>query len=109
MELMNFATNTLWFEIAVITGIFALGHIFFGHFEVHTAKWKKVLKIVVFTALACTLSAVFGRIWFFVFLGTLFSIVALIHAWWLPKNGINGLTAEPKEKYYALRDWQLEK
>jgi hypothetical protein len=106
---MNFATNTLWFEIAVITGIFAFGPIFFGHFETHTPKWKKVLKIIIFTTLACTISAFFGRVWFFVLLGVLSGMVVLIHAWWLPKNGVNGLTAEPKDKYYALRGWQVEK
>src|SRR5262245_20674485 len=25
-----------------------------------------------------------------------------VHAWWLPRHGINGWTGEPKEKYYAL-------
>jgi VanZ family protein len=105
---MNFSMNTLWFEITVITSIFSFGQIFFGHFEAYTPQWKRVLKIVMFVALACTISATFGRIWFFALLGVLLSAVMLIHAWWLPKNGINGLTAEPKEKYYALRGWQLK-
>ncbi len=105
---MNFATSTLWFEIAVITGIFAFGQIFFGHFEKYAPKWKKVLKVVMFIALACVISALFGRIWFFVLLAVLGAAVIVIHAWWLPKKGINGLTAEPKEKYYALRGWQLK-
>jgi hypothetical protein len=105
---MNFATNSLWFEVAIIASIFAFGYIFFGHFEVFTAKWKKVLKIIVFTVLACTVSGLFGRLWFFIMLGVLSSLVIVIHGWWLPKNGINGLTAEPKEKYYALRGWQTK-
>jgi len=25
-----------------------------------------------------------------------------VHAWWLPSHGINGLTGEPKAKYYEL-------
>ena len=33
--------------------------------------------------------------------------VLIIHGWWLPTKGINGLTGEPKEKYYALRGWTL--
>jgi hypothetical protein len=105
---MNFAADSLWFEVAIIASIFAFGHIFFGHFEVFTARWKKVLKIVVFTALACAISSLFGRSWFFVMLGVLSSLVLVIHAWWLPKHGINGLTAEPKEKYYALRGRQIK-
>jgi hypothetical protein len=30
----------------------------------------------------------------------------LTKAWWLPKHGINGLTGEPKDKYYELRGWK---
>jgi len=30
----------------------------------------------------------------------------VFHLWWLPHHyGINGLTAEPKEKYYEFRGW----
>jgi hypothetical protein len=108
VEFITLVTNTLWFEIAVVTSIYALGQIFFAQFANHTAKWKRVLKIIIFTALACGVSAVLGRGWFFTLLGCLSLAVIVIHAWWLPKNGINGLTAEPKEKYYALRGWQLK-
>jgi hypothetical protein len=108
VELVNFSINTLWFEIAVITGIFAFGQIFFAQFAVDTPKWRKVLKVVLFITLACVLSAVFGRIWFFMLLAILFLAFIVTHGWWLPKHGINGLTAEPKEKYYALRGWPLK-
>jgi hypothetical protein len=30
----------------------------------------------------------------------------VIHGWWLPKQGIHPLTAEPKERYYKLRGWK---
>lgn len=101
-------TNTLWFEIALISGIFAVGQIYFAHFEIHTAKWKRLLKIVLFLGLSCTISVGFGRLWFFVFLALLIIFFGLIHMWWLPKNGINGWTSEPKEKYYAFRGWNLK-
>ena len=29
------ATNSLWFETAIVLGIFAVGNILFGHFEQH--------------------------------------------------------------------------
>ena len=100
--------NTLWFEIAVITSIFAVGHIYFAHFEIKTPKWKKLLKMILFLVLSCTISIRFGRSWFFVFLALLFAFVGFVHIWWLPKNGINGWTAEPKDKYYAFRGWKLQ-
>ena len=31
----------------------------------------------------------------------------IIHGWWLPRNGINGWTGEPKARYYELRGWPL--
>ena len=30
----------------------------------------------------------------------------VIHAWWLPRKGINGWTGEAKEGEYALRGWK---
>jgi uncharacterized membrane protein len=103
-----FNTNTVWFEIALITSIFAIGQIFFAHFEIKTPKWKKLLKILFFIAFSCTISVSFGRLWFFVLLVFLTAFVSFIHIWWLPKHGINGWTAEPREKYYAFRGWKLK-
>jgi hypothetical protein len=30
------------------------------------------------------------------------ALVAVVHGWWLPKHGVSGWTAEPRERYYAL-------
>ena len=62
--------------------IFAVGNILFGHFEEHKPKG---LRWVAY-GLICALG-----------LGAVY-----VHAWWLPRHGINGWTGEPKEKYYAL-------
>jgi hypothetical protein len=43
--------DTLWFEVAVVSSMFAFGHIFFGHFEERTPRWRKALKLVAFIAL----------------------------------------------------------
>ncbi|BAH55148.1 hypothetical protein [Rhodococcus opacus] len=94
-----------WFEIAVICGITAVGTIVWGHWEEHTPKWRRIGKTVVFCGLSVLVSATAGRVWFFVLLGVLVAMVLLIHAWWLPRKGINGWTGEPREKYYTLRRW----
>ncbi len=98
--------NTLWFEIAVIATIAAVGNILFGHFEEGTPKWRRVTKIFVIMAVAVFISHTFGRFWFYVMLAAMTVAVTIIHAWWLPKRGINGLTGEPKDKYYELRGWK---
>ena len=105
---MTLATDTLWFEVAVMTGIFAVGQIFFAPFAARTPRWQRVLKLIFFTALACTVSATLGRGWFFALLGLLALAVLFIHAFYLPRHGVNGLTGEPKAKYDALRSPNTE-
>lgn len=99
-------TNSLWFEVSVVSTLTALGTIFFGHFEEHTPKWRKVVKLFVFILITALISSAVGRIWAFAFLGIVLLAVLYIHAVWLPSKGINGWTGEPKDKYYALRRWK---
>ena len=97
----------MWFEIAIVAVVFAVGNILFGHFEEGTPKWRRVLKVFVVLGLTGLISAAAGRPWPFVFIGFLLTGALVIHAWWLPRQGINGWTGEPKEKYYRLRGWKL--
>jgi hypothetical protein len=96
-----------WFEVAVVATIFAIGNILFGHFEAETPKWRRVLKVILMLAVTRAISAELGRPWSYLFIGVLVGFVLTIHAWWLPRNAINGWTGEPKARYYALRGWRL--
>jgi small-conductance mechanosensitive channel len=96
----------MWFEIAVIAIIFAVGNILFGHFEEQTPKWRRLLKMAIVMLVAVSLSAFVGRVWFWAFLAAMLVLVLAIHGWWLPRHGINGWTGEPRDKYYALRGWK---
>jgi hypothetical protein len=99
---MNIEHN-LWFDVALIMTIFHVGNLFFGHFEAHKPAWKRLLKTALFLAFVVGMSAFGLRIvaWSIIAgLGTL--MFAFVHGYWLPKHGVNGLTGEPKEKYYAL-------
>lgn len=98
--------ETLWFELAIISTIFAIGNIYFGHFEEHTPKWRRTAKFVLISCFAVALSAIAGRIWFYLLLVCIGVIFVVVHGWWLPKQGIHGLTGEPKERYYRLRGWK---
>jgi hypothetical protein len=98
--------NTLWFEIAIICAIFAFGNIFMGHFEEQTPKWRRALKVVALNITICCISYYAGRAWAFGFLGVLVLIFLYVHGFWLPSNGINGWTGEPRGKYYELRKWK---
>ena len=102
-------TDSLWFEIAIVNIIFALGNMFMGHFEERTSKIRKVLKYVLTTVIVCLLSIYAGRTIAMTFLGLFFLPILYIHAYWLPvKKGINGWTGEPKGKYYEFRGWSKD-
>ena len=105
-SVMDLHTNTLWFEIALVCAITAFGSIFFGHFEEHTPKWRRVLKLIFFIVLVAALSRYLGRPWALGFLGLMILTIVFVHGYWLPqKKGIHGLTGEPKRKYYEMRGW----
>jgi hypothetical protein len=97
--------ESLWTEVAVVSIFFLLGHIFLGHFEEKSPKWKKLLKYVVTLILVCGLSLLFNRTIALIFLACTLLPVFYIHLIWLPSKGINGWTGEPRDKYYELRGW----
>lgn len=92
-------TDTIWFEIAIVTILFLMGNIFLGHFEERSPKGKKLLKYIVTLVVIVLLSVFFGRIVALTVLGLSLIPVVYIHAFMLPKKGINGWTGEPKSKY----------
>lgn len=95
-------TDTLWFDVAVVTGMFAIGNILFGHFEEHRPKWRRVLKMAIFVAGTVALAWVGLRWVAYGVMGLMAVAMAYIHVWWLPRRGVNGWTGEPKERYYEL-------
>ena len=95
-------TDTLWFDIAVVMTMIAVGSILFGHFEEHKPKWRRLLKVLIVLAVVLTLSTTVGRVWGFGVLAVPLLGAAYVHLRWLPKRGINGWTGEPKTKYYEL-------
>ena len=95
-------TDTLWFDVAFVMTIFAIGNILFGHFEDHRPKGWRLLKIALVLPVFVGTSVIFGRAWAFGLSAIPVLAVLMIHAWWLPKHGINGWTGEPKAKYYEL-------
>lgn len=97
----------MWFEVAIVALLLLAGQIVFGHFEAKTPRWRKLLKAALTVSIFALISYFFGRFWFYISLVPAFIPPIVIHAWWLPKHGVNGWTGEPKEKYYALRGWKL--
>jgi len=101
-------TNSLWFEISVVTFFFLLGHIFMGHFEERSPSWRKLVKYIVTMAIMLSLSVYVSRTVAFTVLGLALIPVAYIHGVVLPKKGINGWTGEPRGRYYDFRGWSRD-
>lgn len=102
-------TESLWFEIAVVSIIFALGNITMGQFEERTPKLRRVFKYILFTALVCGISILFGRAASMITLTVFLIPLAYVHGYYLPKKkGINGWTGEPKSRYYEFRKWDKD-
>ena len=97
-----------WFEVAVMCALLCLGNIVLKGFAQYESSFRRIVKMIVGVAIAVSVSVMAGRTWFFALLGAYFVVLVVIHAWWLPKNGVNGITAEPREKYFALRGWRTK-
>ena len=99
-------TDSLWFEVAVVSIIYAIGNIVFGHFEERTPKLRRVGKYLVTLVIIAAISHYLGRNVAMILLGAAFLPVLYVHMFYLPKKkGINGWTGEPKSKFYDFRGW----
>src|SRR5215467_3738216 len=98
----------MWMAVAITAMIFAIGNIVFGHFEERTPKWRRVTKVFLVTGLVAVISWKFGAFWGLFPVGLMLMSFVVVHLWWLPRHGINGLTGEPRDRYYALRGWSRQ-
>ena len=62
-RLAMWRTDTLWFDVAVVMTIFAVGSILFGRFEEHKPRARRVIKVAIVLAVTVLLSATAGRLW----------------------------------------------
>jgi hypothetical protein len=101
--------DSLWFEVAIVSIVFALGNMVMGHFEERTPKLRRVAKYFVILVLVCSVSVYFGRTASMILLGSFVIPLLYIHGYYLPrKKGINGWTGEPKSRYYEFRKWNKD-
>jgi hypothetical protein len=95
-------TSTYWFDVAIATSALMLGHLYFGRFEEHRPRWRRLLKSLLFVVMVVATTAWAGRAWMYVLLAAIGVGVLIVHGWWLPHKGVNGWTGEPRERYYEL-------
>jgi hypothetical protein len=95
-------TDTLWFEVAVVSSLLAIRGVLFGRFEEHKPRWLQLLIGLSLVCVIVAVSAIAGRIWALATLGLAIAFGTYMHAWWLPRRGVNGWTGEPRQRYLEL-------
>jgi hypothetical protein len=92
-------------DLAVVAALLVFGNVKLRHFEPRMPLWRRVLKTLIILAATAVISYYFGRPGVIIAFAIALLPVIYVHGIWLPRHGVNGWTAEPREKYYALRGW----
>ena len=92
-------------DIAAVALLLLIGNIAFYKFDPNLPLWRRILKTAIALSVTAIVSYYFGRIGVIIAVGIILIPLVYIHGIWLPRHGVNGWTAEPREKYYALRGW----
>lgn len=94
--------DTRWFDVALVMAIFAVGNVLFGRFEEHKPRGRRLVKVELVLVTTLTLADLGGRAWAYGVLAVPLVGAAWVHLVWLPRHGVNGWTAEPRDRYLAL-------
>ena len=104
-----------WVDFSIIVIGWGFGNIFFNNFEKHIPWWKRLIKLILIVAVLYFIGLI-GRLWIYIALGAMATGMGILHLYWFPKKGINGITAEPydedlklinKEKHHSTKNKRL--
>lgn len=97
-------------ELLIVFIIASIAYfIAFNNFEKHVPVQRRVTKLFVVVGTLAIIGILFGR---FVFWGIIILMTigqVYLHGWYFPKHGINGLTAEPYDKYLSTIEKMKER
>ena len=90
-------------EILVVSTIASLAYfVVFNNFERHAPIQKRVIKLFIVVGILATIGILFGRYAFWGVIALMTIGQVYLHGVYFPKHGINGLTAEPHDKYLEV-------
>lgn len=90
-------------EILIVLTIASLAYfVVFNNFEKHLLPQRRITKLFSVVGILAVIGILFGRytFWGMIMMMTIGQVY--LHGWYFPKQGINGLTAEPHEKYLEV-------
>jgi hypothetical protein len=95
----------MYFQLFVAATLMAIGYMAFVRFAIDTPFSRRFMKLALYLGVTALLSAYAGAFsaWLWIFGAP--GVGLGFHTWWTRKHGIGWLSAEPREKYYALRGW----
>lgn len=90
-------------DIAIVLTISSLAYfVIFNNFEKHLPAQRRVVKLFIVTGTLAVIGVLFGRTAFWGVISLMTVGQVYLHGWYFPKRGIDGLTAEPHEKYLQV-------
>jgi hypothetical protein len=89
-----------WLICAIIIAVASPA---FGHFETVRPLWTRIGRWLAFLGITGVVGALAGRPWTFVWILGLPAVATALHVTWCVRHGINPWTAQPRDKYEALR------
>lgn len=90
-------------EILIVLTIASIAYfLVFNNFEKHLPIQKRVSKLFIVVGVLALIGILFGRIAFWGVIGLMTIGQIYLHGVYFPRHGINGLTAEPHDKYLQV-------
>lgn len=90
-------------EILIVLTIASLAYfIVFDNFEKHAPAQRRVIKLFIVVGTLAVIGILFSRYAFWGVIALMTIGQVYLHGWYFPKHGINGLTAEPHDKYLEV-------
>lgn len=92
-----------WFELLIVLTLASLAYfVVFNNFEKHLQTRRRVVKLFIVTGTLAVVGILFGRVTFWGVIALMTAGQIYLHGVYFPKRGINGLTAEPRDKYLEV-------
>lgn len=90
-------------EILIVLAIASLAYfVVFNNFEKHVPLHQRLAKLAILVGILAIIGLLFGRVAFWGIIGLMTLGQVYLHGIYFPKQGINGLTAEPYDKYLKV-------
>lgn len=90
-------------EILIVLTIASLAYfVVFNNFEKHLPIRRRVIKLFVVVVTLAVIGILLSRYAFWGVIALMTIGQVYLHGWFFPNHGINGLTAEPHDKYLEV-------